>query len=693
MSLLPVFESVARVAIAILVNGLWQGALIAFVAWLALRIFNHANASTRYAVWALALAGVIVVPIATSLSRVSVDTPASETANTSTSAPIARTSHTSRSNMRYAQTSLSRVKKSSPASLTNAAVPVVASHRFHVAVPSMAAVIVFGLWLLAALVVLFRLAIAMVSLERLKRDALPLAVDYRDAMPRWEAALKGHRDVRLCVSDDVEVPVAIGLFDSMILLPAHLVHSLEPSEVDQISLHELAHLLRADDWTNGLQRVACALLFFNPAVWFIARQLDIEREVACDDFVLQLTGAVRPYAFCLTKMAEMTAWPHRAIPAPGVFVTRKNISIRIERLLRTGRAIGSSIAPSVAAAVTVALLAIFFLLRTMTPSIAFTEFPQAAPAVSPLQPAALARVLPPGPHHASATVFARAAAPPSVAVTVTLAPVAPPDTSAILRQERDALSREQRDTLQSRQVASVVKESVKESISASTQAQAKAMAAALTPPVPQVAQEPRDGRSGPDCTGCDYANANMVNKDFSNRTLEGTNFSRADLHGSRFDHATLTGVNFKDANLEGVSFAGASMEGCNLKGARLAGARFDGAQLTGCNIDPRALSPDQARVVLSSCEGCNFAHADLHGMDLRNVHLEGADLAYADLRGTDLRGAMFTGVNFAHARLAGANVDNTDFTGCDFAYADLRNVDLSKASMTGSTLGNAIMRD
>ena len=70
---------------------------------------------------------------------------------------------------------------------------------------------------------------------------------------------------------------------------------------------------------------------------FVAQQLDLEREVACDDWVLGLTGSVRPYALCLTKMAETASWPYRPMPAPGVFATRKHISLRIERLLGAGR--------------------------------------------------------------------------------------------------------------------------------------------------------------------------------------------------------------------------------------------------------------------------------------------------------------------------------------------------------------------
>lgn len=665
--MLPVFESIARVGVAILVNGLWQGALIAFVTWLALRVFARANASTRYAVWALALAAVVVVPVATSLSRVAVDAPVShlDNARTPATATHAAAAAVPSTHLGAATRATSHVSASHTAALSPRPHP---SSPFRLEVPSVAAAVAFGIWGIVALFVVVRLGVALFALERLKRDALPLGMEYRETMPRWDAALKGHRDVRLCVSSDIEVPVAIGLFDAMILLPSHLIASLEPAEIDQISLHELAHLLRADDWTNGLQRLASALLFFNPAVLFIARQLDIEREVACDDYVLQLIGSVKPYAFCLTKMAEMTAWPHRALPAPGVFVTRKNISIRIERLLRTGRAIGSSIAPNVAATVVGTFVAIFFVLRTMTPSIAFSETPPVpVPSISPIpEHVPIAQSLPPVP---------KAAIEVKTLSVTPKTPVEPlPNVAKIVRE---ALASAKLPAVP--QAHTIV---VKRMTAAAIDSSVKAGVVAQS--VPQRALE---------CVGCDYAHAVLPNKDFSNRSMEGTNFASADLHGSKFEHATLTGVNFSGANLRDVSFVGANLEGCNMRGAVLEGVRFDGATLTGCNIDASALSPAQARIVLSSCEGCNFEHVNLRGVDLRNVHIEGANLGYADLRDADLSGAMFTGVNFEHALLTGARVDNADFTGCNFSHADLRNVDLSRASMTGSVLGTAIMRD
>ena len=144
--------------------------------------------------------------------------------------------------------------------------------------PAIATAIAFA-WIGAAAFLLIRLATSLSYLERLKRNALPVAPEVRAGLRRWNAAPKGDRDVRLCVSDAIGVPVAIGLFDSMILLPSDFL-ALDCAELDCVLLHELAHLRRGDDWTNVSQRVASALLFFSPAIAFASARLDVEREVA-----------------------------------------------------------------------------------------------------------------------------------------------------------------------------------------------------------------------------------------------------------------------------------------------------------------------------------------------------------------------------------------------------------------------------
>ncbi len=679
MAHLELLGPVARIGLAILLNGLWQGALIALLTWVALYVFRSANATTRYAVWSLALLAIFIVPVVTSLSRVSVETPPVTTHATSgASTTTAQAARVARTVSAAPETRVAPV--AAPAAAPHVAVP-----SFRLRVPGLVAPVLFALWGVATLVIIVRLIVAFVALERLKHDSLPLSVQYRDSMPRWMNALKGSRDVRICVSDAIEVPIAVGLFDSMVLLPSHLVHSLEPSEIDQISLHELGHLLRGDDWTNAIQRIASALLFFNPAVWFISRQMDVEREVACDDYVLQLTGQVRPYAFCLTKMAEMTAWPHRPMPAPGVFATRKNISIRIERLLRTGRAIGSSIAPSVAGSFVAVLVAVFIVLRLMTPSIAFTAPAAPDPAASPSPVRPMAKVAAPrkiavkveAPRTASTTApvttVARVQALPAP-VQATPAPAAPVH----------------RTTHKMPQIATLphMIARVQSSIPSSG-----TLAASVQNALSNAGVAGSHAKNSAGCTGCNFSDANLAGRDFSNRSMEGANFKSANLEGARFDHAQLTGANFDGADLRNASFRGAELQGCNMRATRLEGANFDGAHLTGCNIDVSKLAPTQARTVLNSCEGCNFAHVNLYGMDLHGIHVTGVNFAGADLRNTNLSAADLTGANLAGAKLAGANLYNADLTGCNLHGADLRGVDLSHTSLTGANMGDAIWKD
>jgi beta-lactamase regulating signal transducer with metallopeptidase domain len=225
-------------------------------------------------------------------------------------------------------------------------------------------------WAVCALALVVRLVLSLLYLERLKRDALPLPLEYRARLERWDEAGKGTRDVRLCRSADITVPIAVGIFDAMILLPEHLLEELPPEDLDRVLLHELAHLRRGDDWINAFERVAEAIFFFNPGIRWIVRQLDVEREVACDDWVLGRRTDALPYAQCLVKLVESVAWPHQPMVAPGVFVTRRAISIRIERLLVKQRDVRLRVSLGPLSAVAAVAIAVCLLGAYVAPSIA-----------------------------------------------------------------------------------------------------------------------------------------------------------------------------------------------------------------------------------------------------------------------------------------------------------------------------------
>jgi uncharacterized protein YjbI with pentapeptide repeats/beta-lactamase regulating signal transducer with metallopeptidase domain len=678
------FEVIAHGVIVVLVNGLWQGVAIAALTWLALRLFPRVNASTRYAAWTLALVAVAVVPIATSLTHISYYTTGSTTNPTQTTAAnvsqqVAQTAAaggTMRSELKHGKAS--EAPSSQGGSLSLPRVP-----DLHVSVPMLILTIFFTAWGIAALLLVVRLAVALLRLERLKHDAMPLGIEYRDQLQQWQR-LDPDRDVRICVTGGIEVPVAVGLFDAMVLLPKHLLEQFDPQEIDQISLHELAHLLRHDDWTNGLQRVITSLLFFNPAVWFIARQMDVEREVACDDYVLELTGAVRTYAFCLTKMAEITSWPHQPLAAPGVFTTRKNISIRIERLLRTGRAISSSISPATAGAVAIGLLGGYFVASMLTPEIAFAMPCPPAPPVAPTT--------------ATSAIEAKAAEAPlkvtAPKMDVTLPQVSLTIPNVVVKSEAERASA--RAAKAATKAAAVNAEAARAAATSTRVAYASSKAAieaamksaaaawAAVPSIPRMpstnynkaAKAPTMSAykgNGMNCSGCDFGGQNLSGKNFSGSNLTGSDFSRANLQGANFNGANLSGVDFEDADLRNASFVGANLSGANLDSAKLDGANLDDANLSGADLNPRTLSQAQIRAYLPHCRGCDLSGANLSGMDLSGIKLTGVDLSKANLRGANLSKAIFSGVDFSGADLRGARTDGTQFIGCDFSGAQLGN--------------------
>jgi hypothetical protein len=71
-----------------------------------------------------------------------------------------------------------------------------------------------------------------------------------------------------------------------------------------VLLHELAHVRRSDAPFAILARVMCALVWFHPGAWWLARRLRSECELACDDRVL--ASGVRPsdYAALLLTTAD-----------------------------------------------------------------------------------------------------------------------------------------------------------------------------------------------------------------------------------------------------------------------------------------------------------------------------------------------------------------------------------------------------
>jgi len=161
-------------------------------------------------------------------------------------------------------------------------------------------------WAMIAGGLLIRLGFSLWHVYRLRRECREIDVGAHilSALPEVLQRCPRIRRPRILVSDNVRVPSALGFFRPAIVIPAWALRELSGDELKVIVLHELAHLRRWDDWTNLAQKVVKALFFFHPAVWWIDSRLALEREIACDDMVLEQSASARTYAASLVSVAE-----------------------------------------------------------------------------------------------------------------------------------------------------------------------------------------------------------------------------------------------------------------------------------------------------------------------------------------------------------------------------------------------------
>jgi len=115
-------------------------------------------------------------------------------------------------------------------------------------------------------------------------------------------------------------------------MPAASLTGLDWRALEALLAHELAHIRRHDYLVNLLQTTVDTLLFYHPAVWWVSRQIRIERENCCDDFAAQLCGGRVVYARALVDLEQIRA----AEPAFAMSARGGSLVHRIQRLLRPG---------------------------------------------------------------------------------------------------------------------------------------------------------------------------------------------------------------------------------------------------------------------------------------------------------------------------------------------------------------------
>jgi len=287
-------QTLAQVFTGRLLNTAAEGVGIVALVCVVLRLMGRQNSGTRFAIWFSALLAIVALPFLAGSGFSATHSPALATTNL---------------------------------------------HR-EIILSSSWALWLFVAWGVGAGLLLVRLGVGLWRLRGLLRNCSNVEVASIDpAVAGVFRDFGSRRRVRLCASNEVAVPTAIGFFRPAIVFPAWLLPHLSAGEIKVILLHELAHLRRWDDWTNLFQKIVKAVFFFHPAVWWIENRLTLEREMACDDMVLAQTSSPRDYASSLISFAEKVQSARVLTLAQALVSRMRHMSLRVSQILDARRPI------------------------------------------------------------------------------------------------------------------------------------------------------------------------------------------------------------------------------------------------------------------------------------------------------------------------------------------------------------------
>jgi beta-lactamase regulating signal transducer with metallopeptidase domain len=285
-------NAIAQISAERMVDCLVEGVVLSAFAGLLLRVMRRQNSGTRFAVWFAVLLAIPLVAVSGG-----------------------------------AWASVPCIVPSTTGAI-----------RPAITVPASWALYLAGAWALLAGVGLARVGIGLWHLCRLRKSCVAIdAASLDPALQEMLVRFQASSAVTICVSEQVQAPTAIGFLKPAVVIPEWLLSELSSSELQTVLLHEFAHLRRRDDWTNLVQKILKAVLFFHPAVWWVEQRISLEREMACDDAVLAETADPRAYAQCLVHLAEKSLVRRSLALAQAAVSHLRQTSTRVAQILDVNR--------------------------------------------------------------------------------------------------------------------------------------------------------------------------------------------------------------------------------------------------------------------------------------------------------------------------------------------------------------------
>jgi len=302
------------------IHSLWQGVLIALIIGCLFLVLRKYSARIRYALAVCSLAAIFILSISTFIRYYS-DSPLD-----GNSEVIATGTNSVGELPGINDLGVSRNENISLINAENPGFLLELSGYFNRHFP-----LLVTLWLCGITFFLLKLMGGLIYSERIKfRGIKPLPETWNKRLSKLKSKLEVKRQVKIVESYLARVPMVIGYFKPVILIPLGALSGIPNDQLEAIIAHELAHIKRHDFLINIFQTLVESIFFYHPAIWWISGIIRKEREHCCDDLAVGVCDESLVYAKALANLEERSF----EIPCFAVALTKRKHALlsRIKRL-------------------------------------------------------------------------------------------------------------------------------------------------------------------------------------------------------------------------------------------------------------------------------------------------------------------------------------------------------------------------
>ena len=198
--------------------------------------------------------------------------------------------------------------------------------------------------------------------ERLRKSATRIGITPKiETTANYCGSILGLSNITVARSNTARVPYTLGWRRPLVVLPNSFCGDVRDETLLSVIAHEMAHVRRLDYVTKLICEVLSLPIAFHPITFLIKRQIDRERELACDQLVTKHVLLPETYARSLLRAADLSLLPAPKAVMLSIFdgrILEKRIMQLTKNSLLLSRRLGTAITASVVSVLCISALAL-----------------------------------------------------------------------------------------------------------------------------------------------------------------------------------------------------------------------------------------------------------------------------------------------------------------------------------------------